>query len=188
VATAFQNFYNSSTNPVHTFISESVDRGATASEVALHAVTLGSDILGVPLYVAQFALGAPAGSGPPLPLECCGVLSFRADYGSDEEFGTRTRPRASDRGRTYLGPLTTQALGISSDTDPLPIISFQLVNYALLGLSALQGALAAQSFALGVWSRKLAACRPVKDIAMNQEWDTLRKRGDKTASLTWQPI
>jgi hypothetical protein len=187
LAAAFIAFYNSGPESPYPLIGKAAGRGANDSECSIYAITLGSDVLGPPLYSTPFQLGAENSGNTELPVDNCVVLSLRGAYNEDEEFGTKTRPRASDRGRVYLGPWNSQAVGLDSSTPPRVIVSPSIQTYLGAQLSTLMSALEAQGCRLTVWSRKLAKVSQVVDYAVNEEWDTQRRRSKPAQNLSWIP-
>lgn len=188
IASAFINVYNNATQGLGILMSACASRGATDSEVAIFPITLGTNVLGQPLYAQNFQLQPMSGSPTPLPVECAVVLSMRADYGADEEYGTRTRPRASDRGRTYLGPFNSNHVVLDSSNPPRAIVDTVLVNTIEQALSNLVVALSPLSMILTVWSRKEAATKAVADYAVNNEWDMQTRRSEPATNLAWLPM
>lgn len=166
-----------------------VSRTPNASELAIYSLDPADPhhYYGSPVNVKTWNLTTGVGTGPPLPNECCAVLSYRADYGTDPEHGGTTRPRADDRGRIYFGPLDVNAINDVVIVSGLhqaqihPNVSDSLLG----GISTLKTATQGHSFTLSVWSRKLQTFKPVLDKAMNVDFDTQRKRGLATSLLTW---
>lgn len=141
---------------------------------------LSGGALGSPQRVQPMvALGAGnGGTGLPSEVACC--LSFNGAYGSDPEFGPggATRPRARDRGRIYLGPLSASGCISIESTTQRPKVSDNLretVVAAALRLSAFAGLPAFWS----TWSRKAGTTHQVVDVAVDDAFDTQRRRGER---------
>lgn len=196
LAATIEAFYNTTpsghANPISYFLSQSLSRATNACEVAIYDATghlgVGSK-LGPPVFVNQFTLGGGDGNQP-LPAQVASVISWRADYGTDVEFGTHTRPRADDRARIFLGPLSVQTIGYSTDTPPLCEFTpawISLCGAALEQLYTQLGTLNPVS-QLCVWSRKMAAYKPAVDRSMDLAPDTQRRRADYRPRLVWTPF
>jgi hypothetical protein len=167
--------------PLAGYLSATLNRGANVSELAVYDITgaLGvGDPAGSPVAVRMFTLGNPVGGVVSLPAGDCGVLSWRAAYGSDVEFGTGTRPRASDRNRMYIGPINSGAI---NDDSEIPVVTILHANFRsdlLRAILALQTALLAidNPWQIEVWSRKDAACKDATVAWVDDRPDYQRRR------------
>lgn len=99
-----------------------------------------------------------------LPPDCCVVITWR----------TANRGR-SYRGRTYLGPLRSNAM----DTDGR--IDTDVANQIALRAPDLIGDPLTRDWELCVLSRELGAATPVNRGDVDLEFDTQRSRGHRTA-------
>lgn len=114
-----------------------------------------------------------AGTG--LPEEVAIALSFTAV----EQSGT---PAARRRGRIYIGPLRTSAIGPDSNGHTRPSSSF------VTALDAAVTVLNTELLALGwlwcVWSRADDVLRPCREWYVDDALDTQRRRGVAPTSRT----
>jgi hypothetical protein len=189
-----KNFYNTgySANPaLATQFGPQFPRGANDSEVAVYAIDVADPhhYFGSPVATSFFTLGGAAG-GTPLPNECAVVMSFRANYGSDPEHSGSMRPRASDRGRVYLGPFgTSQILTVSPPTGgTIATITAALHGAITRALQHLHDDAASVNWQWSVWSRREQLFKPVADYALDDLWDTQRRRSAQTAIQTWNAV
>lgn len=110
---------NSSTHPIAWYLAAELNYGVAQAQWELYDATahLAGGSLGSPIAIRQFQLnGGTAGNTQSMPAGCACAFGYRADYGSDVEFGSHTRPRARDRNRFYLGPLNMNAMTWDSTT------------------------------------------------------------------------
>lgn len=112
ITTSITAFYNgtSPNQPIYTYLSSSLSTAANANTIAYYLLDghLDGSPHGSPIRTDHWSLGGHS-SSEPFPDEVAVVLSYHRNYGTDVEFGTGTRPRARDRGRVYIGPLSTSA-------------------------------------------------------------------------------
>jgi hypothetical protein len=179
-----QTFWNNApaggVNPISHYISQVMDRGASVSEFIFYDITghLNGSPHGAPFATYTWTLGA-AGTSGRLPEGVAATVSFRADYGSDVEFGSGTRPRSRDRNRFYLGPLTSDVL--SNATSPAHShFTSQFMTDCMEALAALQADLQALAHEVNfmVWSRKNAALKQPILTYMDDRPDYQRRRSD----------
>lgn len=141
----------------------------------------GTSSLGSPVAQQQWTGNLPAPlSGGPMPSEVAIALSFHAAFGTDPEFAGTTRPRSSDRGRVFIGPLVMSSLIVGDDSTthrPLvkPNVRAALLSNAQSYLQVSGGGL----LGLQVWSRKNARVRPVVGFSVDDAFDTQRRRGER---------
>jgi hypothetical protein len=116
-------------------------------------------------------------------------MSFRADYGSDPEHGGSTRPRADDRGRVYIGPLHLVAIAeITLPSGQVIAQPLQQMNDTISGaLTTLINTSFTHNWQLSVWSRKHGQFKPVVAKAINNEFDTMRRRQPAVTLQNWIP-
>ena len=180
-------FYNTAatgaTNAVGSYLNQTRSRASGVNSVKLYDLTghLNGSRHGPPYAEHMWTL-APAPLLTPLPDEVAFALSFHSAYGVAPEFGPGTRPRARDRGRIYIGPLTIRTLG---DAETATGIVRPWPTFATdVGLSAatLLSSTSAHHGNWCVWSRKDAALKQVIDVWTDDAFDTVRGRGpDPTA-------
>lgn len=195
--TSVQHFWNGTAGGATTvgyYMGPQVYRGSNGTEIASYNLDLLADgppanHYGSPVNITNFTLGAAATSNP-LPNECAATLSYRADYGTDPEHGLRTRPRADDRGRIYIGPLCDAATSTASipNGTSYAILYATFVTRCLTQLSGLRTEAAGFRWTLAVWSRKRHQLKPAIDKAMDNNYDTMRKREVVNPLQTWQPL
>jgi len=131
------------------------------------------------LHTGSFSPGAASHY---MPEGVTAAVSYRADYGTDVEFAPGTRPRARDRNRFYLWPITNLAMSqdagtgrtILSNTFITTVLNAVSVN--LLGI----GTAPTHVGDLVVWSRKNASVKPIVDIWMDDRPDYQRRRSDQS--------
>jgi hypothetical protein len=160
--------------PMSRYIGNAINR-SVIPVIRIYDVTahLGGTPAGSPVAMRDFGTAlTPAASATDLPSEAAVAVSFQADYLGDVEFGPSTRPRARDRARIYLGPLNLTAaattLGICRpDTD-------LRTNLAESAARLARGGPLAQ---LVVWSRKGGTTKQVKNVWVDDAFDTQRRRG-----------
>jgi hypothetical protein len=202
------------THPLAWYLSSDLSRIANASQIEYYDVTanLNGSPTGTPFATMAFTLGA-AGGDAPLPGELAVVCGFRAGYGTDLEHGAsgpeptdhraieegaptthtgKSRPRARDRGRLYLGPLDANVLLTSSGSGPdyagklhpaftanMSIALDSVLNTNFMG--------AAQQFNAVVWSRAAAAVKQVAFYYVDEGIGVQRRRASTAVNRvhTW---
>lgn len=104
-----QQFFNATPtgmgSALNLFLSAALAKTPTLGNLTFYEVPATPGPLGAPVAIRTWALAALATDG--LPNEVSACLSYQRLYGTDVEFGSGgTRPRARDRGRMYLPPLS----------------------------------------------------------------------------------
>jgi hypothetical protein len=115
------------------------------------------------------------------------VLCYHADFGTDAEFGPggATRPRARDRGRVYIGPLSASGCISQEATTLRPFVSDNLRN-TLIDAGRRLANFAGLPATWVVWSRKAAAVHNVVALSVDDAFDTQRRRGERpNVRTTW---
>lgn len=173
-------FYNNGTTPIAGFIGEQISR-STPVQTKLYDLTghLNGTAHGSPISLGSFTLGASS-VGTELPSELCICGSFRAAYASDVEFAPSARPRARDRGRVYLGPLTTSCMSYDS-TVGRTFVSSSARNAIVAAMVTLRDD---ATSAWAVWSRKNAVLEPVVAVWVDDAFDIQRRRGEAAGTRT----
>jgi len=176
-------FYNVAavTNTVGNYISRAVNRSATHELAAYHitAGPLGSPVASIPW------LGPPTPTDTNgVPREVAAVLSFHADLtGVLEEGPGDTRPRARRRGRLFIGPLTSNAVNV---TTPPFFLADALTLAMRENAVKLMDDSGTADMPWSVWSRADATLYPVIGGWTDNAPDTQRRRGpDATVRVTW---
>jgi hypothetical protein len=171
-------------DPVSSYISEEISRATNACEWLLYDITthLSGTPAGSPIDSIAFTLGLPLG-GNPLPAGIANAFGYRADYGTDVEFGTGTRPRARDRNRFYLGPLQAACLTYDAVTHR-PMWTAQFLTDVLKSLSDVSqlNDTEPDQMSLVVWSRKNASVKQAILGFVDDRPDYQRRRSDPSAA------
>ena len=192
---AISAFYKTAHSPdiaLNQFLGVQVQRGLLNTETAFYNVDIGADTnqLGSPVHVVMWDVGgSPSGTAIPNEVACC--YSYRADYGTDPEHLGTQRPRAQDRGRIYFGPLTTASLvnkpgAVSATT--YAGVSLSLVSSLLKAGTALVSQLSAATWHLAVWSRHDKVYKQAVQHAVDDSFDTQRKRAIDDPLQSWEPF
>jgi len=182
---ALQDFWTdiqTSGDALGNLLGHVVDR-STGGTIEIYDITthLDGSPHGSPIAMGTFTIPAPIGTAAPLPEGCAAVCSFRADYGTDVEFGTGTRPRARDRNRFYFGPLDpATCLTLAGDFSTRLSTTLQdTLLQAIVGLDTIISG--ADSWALQVWSRKNAAVKEPVLAWTDDRPDYQRRRTDPSS-------
>lgn len=175
------NFYNvaqgGATNDIAHHIGVVVSRESNACSVKVYD----AEEEGPPLYIDEFTLGAPVGSASPLPLEVAACLSYRSNVSG--------LTAARQRGRIYIGPLSTN--GIVTSADSLPIMTEAFCE-SLVGAGeylAYNSTLLAEGLVWSVYSRVGGNVSPIVGGWVDNEFDTQRRRqAEATQRYTWAAV
>jgi hypothetical protein len=194
IQTAVEAFYNvaylTQVHPIAYYLGANLDRNANRCENEITEVThhLDGSAAGSPSVLRAFTLGPRFVSGQDMPVQVSAVCSYRADYGTDPEFGTHLRPRASDRGRIYLGPLIITTTTVDGSTPPKTVFLASFLSDIHLALSSIYKATTgtpATQWSWCVWSRKESLFKAVTELSSDLIPDTTRKRVDARSNLVW---
>jgi len=204
LVTSVQAFYNSGTTGtiLAEVIGAVVSRTANACYIDTYDLTghLDGSPHGSPTSHTAFTLTPSLSSGiTQLPYQDCLVLSTRANYGTALERGPTasmptpesaqddgapathmgsTRPRASLRGRLYIGPLNSAALDGNGRT------ASGAGGTSRLKIQA--PALLAAQPSWSVWSRRTASTHPIVQGWIDDEAGVRRTRRTKIAGkVAW---
>jgi hypothetical protein len=167
VATAIEYFLNTAgpgaSEALAYYLSPGLNTATNACEIEFYDVTahLDGSPAGAPIGVTSFTLADDMTSQIPLPEGVAALFRWRADYGTDVEYGTGARPRARDRNRFYLGPLNERAVD-GSGAGGTSAFKSQFLTDANDALGIIvAGALSGSSENVPVvWSRKNASVKP----------------------------
>ena len=143
---------------------------------------------GAPVATQSFTLTS-AGAVQPLAEGVCLVITLQAAYGSDVEFAPGARPRARDRGRIYFGPLNANAQteeGTTNRCIPTSAIKTDLTKW-IQACNTLTAA-GADTYSLGVWSRKNAGVKTLVECSVDDRFDYQRRRADQGATKLIQTL
>lgn len=182
--THVENFYNvtgtSGANPVSHYMGRQLDRGSSHCHITAYDITghLDGSPHGSPVAADTWTLGG-SGAVNSVPSGVAAAVSFRADYGTDVEFGVGTRPRSRDRNRVYIGPLTVDALNEDSVTHRVKLSNTFIGDClaALFNLSEAVG-IGGDDWVLQTWSRKNASTKLATEGFMDDRPDYQRRRSD----------
>lgn len=187
IVTDIADFYNggaTAADRICTYMHRSLKRGAADSWVRTFDLAghLDGSPHGSPTFETAFTLGADDGTAGLAP-EVCAVLSYRAPVaGLLEEGPGETRPRSRRRGRLYIGPLNLTARSEDAPAyipRPSSGLMAAMAGAAERLLVDTPGALRGD---WSVWSRAGAQIASVVGGHVDQEFDTQRRRGIKTAT------
>jgi len=117
-----------------------------------------------------------------MPEEVAAVLSFRAAYGADVEFGGGSRPRSRDRNRIYLGPLDTAVIAQDSTTKRTKLSATFITDVLISATEELYGAAVAANWFWRVVSHKAVVDKDVAFVSMDDAFDSQRRRGPKATT------
>ncbi len=162
------DFYAGSTSPNGTLASMMTNFLTNLAKHEVRLYDLSQPKGTPPVKVTTFALAVS--SNQQLPAEVALCLSFKAA----PQVGV---PAARLRGRVYIGPLSTAALGVSSNSDIRPATVLQnILADAGLRLAGAAG------HDLSVFSRVRGQLAPVVELWVDNAFDTQRRRGAKPTS------
>lgn len=194
--TAVEAFYNTTasgaTIQIANHMSETLDRGTGHAAINVYDITshLDGSPAGAPVAATTWTLGAAATGQTSYPEGVAATLSFRADYGTDVEFGSHARPRARDRNRVYIGPLNSNAFGSDGVTQRC-LLNASFENDCRRALVALSNTIdiSGLDWNLRVWSRVNAAVKIPTECWMDNRPDYQRRRSDPNpGSRTYLPL
>lgn len=185
----FNSVTGSQSKAVEYYLSNALDTSTNACKIEYYDVTthLDGTNAGSPIRIDTFTLpgGAPGPALDPGAAVCCG---YRRDYGSDIEHVPGSRPRARDRGRIYLGPLSIAAL--ASGGSQVAALAVQDIGIAFDFLAQTSNLGQPSQFNLVQWSRKNASVASVRWFFVDEGFTYQRRRGDDTANRVhnWQAV
>jgi len=166
---------------LYTNFSQSMGGNLTVNQYAIPNTPPAPGIgFGPPIGTHTGFIGAPGTAG--LPAQVAAVLSFHADFTGVPEHGPAgTRPRATRRGRVYLGELSTVVL--QSETTGGKEIEFTdtFLGQLASAASTLKGT---PSLGWSVFSKKNWALYPVVGGWVDDSPDTTRRRKVQADSRT----
>jgi hypothetical protein len=182
---AIELFYNtapSGHNSIAGFINDSIARTTDGVVVKYYNLAghLDGSPHGSPVSIQTFTLGNMVPGSEALPREIAACLTFQCAYGSDAEFAGHTRPRARDRGRIYLGPLTN-GTGQTDATTGRRRLTTSFQETVTIAAAAL---IAFPATAWAVWSRKAGLLNPVTGGWCDDAYDVQRRRGERPVLRT----
>lgn len=161
-----------------TILSPAIAATVDAHRVELAEVGFGS--VSPLLATRPFTIGIVATGNVPLPNEAACALSFRASIvGIPEEEGLQ-RPRSRRRGRIFLGPLNGTSVEAQATTWEPQVTTVARETI----LDSYDNAhnvwiVPATNIRHGVLSRVDGNLRIVEQVSVDDEFDTIRRRGQK---------
>lgn len=198
----FYNHVYVSSVPVANYIGATRSRVANASRIDFYDIAsyLSGAPHGSPVGSVAFTLAA-ASATDDLPLQSCVVVSYHGSYtglvergptatrptpeaaidmGAPATHAAATRPRATARGRIYVGPLNRALLGSGPSGPELSVTMKGVIKAAASGLLS-------DEPGWSVWSRTTASVLPVIGGWVQDQFGEQRRRAVKTPtrSTTW---
>lgn len=172
------------------YLGQQIDNGTNVASISIYDITahLDGSPAGGPIDVSNFTANVPEVLQP-LPQGVAAVISYRADYGSDVEFGAGSRPRARDRNRFYLGPLNVNAITTESATGRCRLdVQFMTdITHAVSTLMSITES-AGDTTTMVVWSRKNAGVKGITHGWVDQRPGYQRRRSDPSGIRSvWTP-
>lgn len=174
-----------------TYGAPSIDTGTSHGMIEAYDVTahLDGSAAGSPVATQAYTAVAEGTLTSLVPegVACC--VSYRANYGTDVEFGTGSRPRARDRNRFYIGPLYGACLSAEATTHRAAF-STAFINVVLGALNtlALVNEGATPTWALRTWSRKNASTSVAQTAWIDDRPDYQRRRADPSVIRTYHAL
>lgn len=197
IQAAIRDFYTvvdaGSARTVGQYLSQQMSRVANACQIKVYDIT-GHEAgtpHGSPIDASSFTLPAVVG-GSAMPSEVACVLRLEAEGratalveavdGADADLAV-DRPRQRRTGRVFIGPLTTSAVFVVTNVPRVDPSLIETLNGRAVSTHDTIKALS-PDIRLGVWSRKDAIVRPLESVAVDNAFDTQRRRGEKASALT----
>jgi hypothetical protein len=177
-------------SPQH-YLSTCVDGGANKATITAYDITnhLDGSPHGPPIGFVSFTVTPASGT---FPEGICAVITLQAPYGTDVEFGGTppgtTRPRARDRGRIYFGPFGSTGAGNESVTNRCIISAACRTDLTKWIHTINQITVGANTWSLGVWSRKNAGVKALSECWVDDRPDYQRRRSDQATTRTIQAL
>lgn len=183
IITALDHFYNDVASgapaSLSSFIGNQMSR--TAQPVVRFfdiTASLSGTPSGSPVKMGTLTHLDAAANASVLPTEVACALSFHSEYNFDVEFGPHTRPRARDRGRIYVGPLSQGVIDYDLTTFQ-PKVIFLLRDTLNSAAQALWAETQVITTRWAVWSRKAARTSEVIGSSVDDAFDIQRRRGER---------
>lgn len=181
ITTFLSSTVTGQTNSIGSYMDNSLDRSSGVAQIEYYDITahLNGTPAGSPIGIQSTAVGNAHSGSNPLPAQCSVVVGYRADYGTDVEFGPGTRPRSRDRNRFYLGPMNSTTIQADGTTGAAKLSPFFLADL-VPAIEALmtQRSGGTDNNAMVVWSRKNAAVKDIVAAETRSFLATQRRRVD----------
>lgn len=202
LSTAVETFFThvySAGESVGSFLSPDISRVTSACSVEIYDIAghLDGSPHGSPISIVPFTMSASL-ADPSLPEQVAVTLSMHASYGLALEHGptetiptdhraqvegapsthtAKSRPRSSLRGRIFIGPLNTGAIGATVGNSNVDLQT-TLKDAAVALLASEPG--------WSVWSRRLAALNAITGGWIDADLSVIRRRKLKTpVKVVW---
>lgn len=184
--TFFTGTVTGQTNSLDKYISATIQRNPIPGVLRMYDITahLDASASGPPIYEEDFYLIHSPGAPQPLPEEVACCISYQSLYGTDPEFAPGARPRATHRGRVYIGPLDASVTATGPNAEFAFATAFlNDLEAAFNNMIQLETGGVADVPSIVQWSRKMARVLPIADTWMNNAADTRRRRGAQPTSV-----
>lgn len=193
---AIVSFYNDSyeagIDSIASRLSSVLDRTANVCVLKMYDITgnLDGSPHGSPVAERSFTLDAAQAGHNNLPAEVALACTFEADLTDVLEVGPtvdgkKTKPRARRRGRVFLGPLNDFARSQDGADGRVTVNASFLLQVGKAAQALINTAAASATMGnLVVWSRTDAAVYEVVKAKVDNELDTIRRRGHKATVRT----
>lgn len=182
IAAQLLDFYNAPHGPaaetVAMFISSSMSRVVGVCKIHYYDITtvLSGAPAGSPFHTHSWTLGGIKAGGTDLPAEVAVAVSYHSDYeGLPERGPNKTRPRQRRRGRVFIGPLNSWAVG---NTIAGRVTNNQSFRETLAGAAATMMTDTATVVNWAQWSRVNARVSEIIGGHIDDAFDTQRRRGE----------
>jgi len=177
--TAVESFWNQDgttfAGSIGSFLSPVIIRGTNVAKFTIYGINTATGLLGEPLLEQPFDLVDSPIQNVSLPAEVALCTSFNA---------SGSGPARRRRGRMFIGPFNTGALGTATSSETPP--AGELMGVLRDATERLNSAMVVWGGQLCVWSRADAELKPVTDGWVDNAWDIQRRRGvDPSARTTW---
>jgi len=167
-------------------LSNEIKTTTNAHRIDFYDVPTTGGPIGAPVATRNFTISTVSTSG--LPEECAAVLGFRAEYGTDVEFGSGTRPRSRDRNRIYLGPLSQNTVSQDGTTQRVYLVDNLIQSAMASAIQFLYTEPFADSWLWRVVSPTGLVDKPVAYVDMDNAFDSQRRRGTDALARTEAPV
>jgi hypothetical protein len=194
------------TNAIDGYLSHRLARSPAVATVKFYDITthLNGSAHGGPVFSTTFVLSHAAINAQDLPDESAMAVSYNRSFGTDVEFGPpgqtiastdaaidqgaplthlgRTRPRSSDRGRIFIGPLNAGAVNVASTSSGLGLAAI-----AVADLKVATVRLKASTSIWSVWSKKTSSVGSIAGGFISDGVRTQRRRRVEERTRTIWP-
>lgn len=174
------------TNPVRLYLGNTLSTAADKVEIRFYDMPVGGGAIGAPVAMRTLTLGTTGTTS--LPEEVAAVLSFRGDYGTAVEFSGSTRPRARLRNRIYLGPLGQGDVEQDTVTKRTKVLAVMIADVMASAIQYLYTEPFPDGWLWRIVSPTAVLDHPVTFVAMDNSFDTQRRRGPAPSARAEAPV